>query len=180
MVTITRPNISLIAMPTHDLLVNLLSISRAALFPRAPPLGNGAQEEFFTGFVTAFQYISTLRRSNELKHRADVWIDRCENWAHERHGECVGVGLSAFACAVASAGDVDYRLDPGRWPYDVYVGLSWNEGAAATAEGWIQVLKTKRIRASIPAPKSPYPEPSPRVIQMDVLHAGRERGPFEG
>ena len=46
MVTITRPNVFLIPMPTHDLLVNLLSISRAALFPRAPPLGNGAQEEF--------------------------------------------------------------------------------------------------------------------------------------
>ena len=163
MVTITRPNVFPIALPAHDLLVNLLSISRSELFPKAPPLGNGDQQEFFTGFVTAFQYISTLRRSAELRDRADLWIARCGNWAHERHAEHVDIGLSAFLCAIASAGDVDYRLDLARWPHDIFVGLSWNEGPAASAEGWLRVLATKKIRASIPAPKSPYQEPHPLV-----------------
>jgi hypothetical protein len=66
-------------------------------------------------------------------------------------------------CAIAASGDTDFRLDVARWPYDVYCGLSWNSGPAATATGWIRVLKTKEIRASIPAPKSPYTEPHPLV-----------------
>ena len=162
MVTITRPNIFPIPMPTHDLLVNLLAISRSELFPKAPPLGNGEQQEFFTGFVTAFQYISTLRRSTELKHRADVWIDRAEHWAHERHGEYIGIGLSAFMCAIAAAGDVEYRLDLARWPYDVHCGLAWNEGPAAT-DAWRTVLASKEIRASVPLPKPLYQPPHPLI-----------------
>jgi hypothetical protein len=165
MVTITRPNVFPIPMPTPDEMTGLLSITRAALFPKAPPLGTYEARAFFESFAVAFQYISTLRRSSELKDRADLWIDRCENWAHERHGEYVGIGLSAFMCAIAAAGDVDYRLDPARWPYDVYCGLAWNSGPAATAAGWIQVLATKKVRGSIPAPKSPYQEPHPLIYR---------------
>jgi hypothetical protein len=178
MVTITRPNVFPIPMPKPDEMAGLLSITRAALFPKAPPLGTYDWREFFESFAVAFQYISTLRRSTELKHRADLWIDRCENWAHERHGEHVGIGLSAFMCAIAAAGDVDYRIDLPRWPYDIYVGLAWNDGPAATATGWIQVLATKEIRASVPASRSPYPEPTPTIVQMDLMH-GQGARPFE-
>jgi hypothetical protein len=160
---IYRPNVYPIPMPTPDEMTGLLSITRAALFPKAPPLGTYDGREFFESFAVAFQYIATLRRSAELRDRADVWIDRCEHWAHERHGEYVGIGLSAFLCAIAAAGDVDYRLDLAKWPYDIHVGLAWNEGPAATATGWQGVLTTKKIRASIPAPRSPYPEPHPLI-----------------
>src|SRR5258707_4141517 len=118
MVTITRPNIFPIPMPTPDEMAGLLSITRAALFPKSPPLGTYDGREFFESFAVAFQYISTLRRSTELKDRADLWIDRCENWAHERHGEYVGIGLSPFVCAIAAAGDVGYRLDLAPLPDD--------------------------------------------------------------
>ena len=166
MVTITRPNVFPIPMPTPDEMAGLLAISRSALFPKAPPLGTYEGREFFQSFCIGFQYVSTLRRCNELKHRADLWIDRCENWAHERHGEYVGVGLSAFLCAIASAGDVPYRYEPARWPFDIFVALAWNDGVAATAEGWRGVLATKKILASTPAPKSPYADaPHPLIWQ---------------
>jgi hypothetical protein len=161
MVTITRPNVFPIAMPTPDEIAGLLAISRPALFPKAQPLGTQDGREFFQSFAVAFGYIATLRRSGELKDRADVWIDRCEHWAHERHGKHVGIGLSAFICAIAASGDTDFRLDLKRWPHDVLVGLAWNEGPSATATGWRQVLTTKRIRASTPAPRSLYPQPHP-------------------
>jgi hypothetical protein len=161
---IYRPNVYPIPMPTPDEMAGLLAISRAALFPRAKPLGTYEGRELFESFAVAFQYVSTLRRSSELKHRADVWIDRCENWAFERHSEYVGVGLSAFLCGVVAAGDVPYRFDPARWPYDIFVGLAWNDGLAATAEGWRGVLGTKKILASTPAPKSPYRDaPHPMI-----------------
>jgi hypothetical protein len=164
MVTITRPRIYPIPMPTSDEMVGLLSITRSALFPKAPPLSTNDGRVFFESFAVAFQYISTLRRSPELRDRADVWIERCQQWAHERHGEYVGVGLSAFMCGIAAAGDVDYRLDPARWPHDIYCGLAWNEGPTATPTGWIRVLKTKAIRPSIPAPKNLHPEPRPLIF----------------
>jgi hypothetical protein len=92
---IYRPNVYPIQMPTPDEMTGLLSITRAALFPKAPPLGTYDAREFFQQFAVAFQYISTLRRSTELRDRADLWIARAEQWAHERHGEYVGIGLSA-------------------------------------------------------------------------------------
>jgi hypothetical protein len=163
---IYRPNTFGIAMPTPDEMVALLSISRSALFPRAKPLGTYEGREFFQSFCMAFQYISTLKRTTELKHRADLWIDRGEAWAHERHGEYVGIGLSAFLCGVGSAGDVLFRYEPARWPFDIFVGLAWNDGVAATAEGWRGVLATKKILASTPAPKSPYADaPHPLIWQ---------------
>jgi hypothetical protein len=178
MVLITRPtNIFSIPMPTHDQMVGLLRISRSCLFPKAPPL-DGDQQKFFTGFVAAFSYISTLQRSAELKDRADLWIDRCGSWAQERHSEHVDIGLSAFMCAIAAAGDVAFRLDSGRWPFDIFVALSWTEGPTATAAGWQGVLASKKIRASIPLPKSPYPQPAPTIRQLNMVH-GMGARPFE-
>ena len=174
---IYRPNSFPIAMPTHDLLVNLLSITRAALFPKAP-MSDADQRAFFSGFVTSFNFVSTLHRTTELS-RVDTWIARAGDWAFERHAEHVDIGLSPFLCAVAASGDTDFRLDLSRWPHDIFVGLSWTNGPAATAEGWLGVLKTKKIRASIPAPKSPYQDaPQPRIVQMNMVHGTGAR-PFE-
>jgi hypothetical protein len=180
MVLITRPtNVYSIQMPTPDEMDALLRISRSCLFPKAPPLSDRDGQEFFTSFSVAFSYISTLRRSAELKDRADLWISRCGNWAHERHsGEHVDIGLSEFLCAIAASGDTDYRYVPEEWPFNIFVGLSWIEGPAATAAGWQGVISSGNIRASIPAPRSPYPQPAPRIV--DMAHAARERGPFEG
>jgi hypothetical protein len=163
MVMITRPNVFPIQMPTPDEMSGLLAISRSSLFPKAPPLSDSDGRAFFSSFTVAFGYISTLRRSAELKDRADLWIDRCSHWAQERHGEHVDIGLSAFLCAVGAAGDVAYRLDLARWPHDIFVGLSWTEGPAATAAGWQGVLASRKIRASTPAARSPYQEPHPLI-----------------
>ena len=104
MVTISRPNVFPILMPKPDEMAGLLRISRSSLFPGAPPLSDSDGRAFFTSFAAAFGYVSTLRRSTELKDRADVWIDRSSHWAHERHSEHVDIGLSAFLCAVGAAG----------------------------------------------------------------------------
>jgi hypothetical protein len=179
MVTITRPNVYSIQMPKPDEMAGLLRISRSCLFPKAPPLSDRDAQEFFTSFSVAFAYISTLRRTTALTTRADLWINRCGNWAHERHsGEHVDIGLSEFMCAIAASGDTDYRYVPEEWPFNIFVGLSWIEGPAATAAGWQGVLASKKIRASIPLPKSPYPQPAPTIRQMNVLHSPGAR-PFE-
>ncbi len=164
MVTITRPNLFSIQMPTPDEMAGLLAISRASLFPKAPPLSDSDGRVFFTSFAVAFSYISTLRRTTELKTRADLWIDRCGAWAQERHGERTDIGLSAFMSAIGAAGDVPYRLDLGRWPHDIFVGLSWTEGPAATAAGWQQVLASKKCRAPVPPPKPLYGQPPHPLI----------------
>jgi hypothetical protein len=163
MVTISHPtNIFPIQMPTPDEMAGLLAISRSCLFPGAPSLSYRDRREFFSGFVAAFQYTSTLRRTDELKDRADLWIDRARHWAHERQGEQADIGLSAFMCAIAAAGDVAFRLDLARWPFDIFVGLSWTAPPAAT-DAWRTVLASKEIRASVPLPKSPYPTAHPLI-----------------
>jgi hypothetical protein len=172
-----------IQMPTHDQMVGLLAISRSCLFPKAPPLRDTADEQlFFTAFIASFRYISTLKRCDEMS-RIDVWLDRCSRWTQERMREYIDLGgPSPFLCAAAACGDVGYRLDLGKWPNDIFVGLSWSDGAAATAEGWRHVLATRKTREPVPLPKSlQYPAPTTtiREVASGLIHSPFHARPFE-
>ena len=162
MVSFTYPRAYPIAMPSPTERLALLAISRTALFPHAPRLSALDEEAFRAAFVASFEFVATLKRTDEPKTRADEWRDRAEGW-HQERGTLATVSLSAFLLAIVAAGDVNYRFDPTRWPYDVYCALDWSGRAAAPA--WRSVLESKTIRPPIPAARSLYETPNPLVYR---------------
>lgn len=178
MVTITHPsNIFPFALPSPDDLAALLRISRGALFPDAKPLADGDAREYFAQFAVAFQFVATLRRTDEFHGRLGDWTGRAESWHQERGNPDTSISLAPLACAVLASGDVAWQAPRDRWPHDVFAGLSWSGREATPA--WRDVLRTKTCKPMTPVKGSSslYPEPTPTIRQMDVIHGAMAK-PF--
>jgi hypothetical protein len=176
MVTITHPTVFPIQMPGPSDLAALLTISRNQLFPGAKPLADADSQEFIRQFTTAFQFVSTLRRTDEFQGRLGDWTGRAESWHTERGNTAASVSLAPLACACLSAGDISWQMPADRWPYDAFAALGWS-GAVATP-AWQTVLRTKTCRPMVPVKGSPYPQPEPTIRQLNMVHGTGAR-PFE-
>jgi hypothetical protein len=150
-----------IKLPGYEDSRALMEIARNLLHPRARPLNDADRQELLASFILSFQFLSTVKRTNNLS-RADQWIDRCRNWQSERTGQPVEIHLSSFLAATAASGDIPYQYNDAEWPNNIAIGVSWHEGIVASP-AWKLVLESKRILASTPVLKSPYPEAHPLI-----------------
>jgi hypothetical protein len=165
-----------IVMPSLAQMSELQKIATASLFPKLE-LSGADETAFRAAFIASFRFAVTLRHVDDLKERVDTWTSRCGNYWQDA-GQPIDIPLAPFLAAVVASG-APYRYNPEEWPHNIYCGLSWSAGRPATTEAWRQVISSRKIRASIPAPGSPYPEPPrPTIQQLDRVH-GMGAKPFE-
>jgi len=162
MVTFSYPPDFKIAMPTHDELDALLSISRGFLFPAARPLDHADVLEFRRQFGRAFEFIATLKRTpGEFRGRLSDWVDKCETWHAARGCTESTTSIGPLLAAAVSAGDVDWQRGSD-WPHNIHAAIDWSNGIGAT-DAWREVIRTGRVRRMTPI-RERYAPPSPARI----------------
>jgi hypothetical protein len=73
----------------------------------------------------------------------------------DARGDRVSVSVAAFMSAVVASGDVAYAIGEHR----CYVGLTYDGGAPASADGWRRVIETGAVRPAM------HFDPQPRVAR---------------
>jgi len=176
MVSFTYPNSFTIQMPTRADLAALMQISRNALHPKARPLDSFEAAQYLAEFTSAFLFIATLQRTDVFQ-RASDWCSRGEAWHFARGDIQASVSLSPLMAAILAAGDISWQAPVDRWPHDVFAGIGWSGGRAATA-AWQNVLATGKTLPPIAvASKGLYPAPVPTIRQLNMVH-GDQAKPF--
>jgi hypothetical protein len=119
----------------------------------------------------AFLGIGCLLRTRDgsLNMRLDrsVWLDRAGT-ALSRAGLSSSFDMRAFFTALLAAGDVNYCIDPTRWPCDSYWSFADGDGKPADSAAWRRVLQTRRIRPATPLPKRPAGDGHPVGLVRQV------------
>jgi hypothetical protein len=157
-VTVSFPRTFSIQMPTIEEFKKLLKIVSSAHPSLVPTFGIGDQSErqqFGNGFLGSFEIISGLKRTTTLDKRdASHWARNATLFLDAR-GDRVDVSVAAFMAAVVAAGDVPYSVGK----YRCHVGLTYDGGAPATADGWRRVLSSGQVRPAT------HFDPQPRVAR---------------
>jgi hypothetical protein len=161
-VKVTFPRTCSIAQPTVEEFRKLLRIVKAAHPKLVPDFADRSTAiEFGNGFVGSFEIISNLRRTAALDKRSgDHWTLQASRML-DAVGSRTDVSIAAFWAAVCAAGDINYSV--GEYASGYRVGLSYHEGAPASADAWRRVIETGQVRPAI------HFDPQPRVArQSDV------------
>jgi hypothetical protein len=161
-VRVSYPRTCSIAQPTVEEFRKLLRIVKAAHPKLVPDFADRSTAiEFGNGFVGSFEIISNLRRTAALDKRSgDHWTLQASRML-DAVGSRTDVSIAAFWAAVCAAGDINYSV--GEYASGYRVGLSYHEGAPASADAWRRVIETGQVRPAI------HFDPQPRVArQSDV------------
>jgi hypothetical protein len=157
-------------MPTESEYSKLLEIVARAhpqVVPNFEPNRFGSQDwdrrQYLAGFVACFGRLESLWRfnGNELgRDRAEFWVDETNRMLP---GTQAYVNKSHLVAACVAWGDVSFST--ARWPYDVFVGLSYSTGrdvrrASAT---WRRVLESGQVRPPVEVGPTRMPTPQPHV-----------------
>jgi hypothetical protein len=142
-------------MPTRAQAHKLLDIVTA----KYPVLRGRHPDELFTEFLAAFEFVSTLRRTDTIDavHSNAYW---CDAGAERRKR----FSLFGFGAACVAAGDVDHVAFD-RWPHELGWGVTLfeREGSRPASNAWLLVLDG-RVRAALPL--KPYREERGRPIEL--------------
>jgi len=169
----TGPLLNLRDAPTaqqYEKLLEIVAHAHPQVVPKFEADRYGSAEkyrrEYLGKFISCFERLGSLWRfnGNELgRNRAEIWVADTTRML----GISADVGLSHVMSAAIAWGDVPYTL--GRWPYDVFAGLSYSSGhdiRSASSASWRKVLESGAVRPAIITNQKLYDTPQPRIQQL--------------
>jgi hypothetical protein len=161
-VKITHP-VSKASMPSHAECVRLCEIVWQH-YPKLRP-GRGEEEEFFSQFRAALEFVQHHGRANVDRERSlGWWLDTAREWISQHRIGGFPISGVGFVVAVIAAGDVPFSdpAEPG-----LSIGLQFGGGGTSSRDWWKRALGGALLEPTPPLHPTPLPAPS-RIVRGAV------------